>query len=208
MFYQKDMDKAYRFGDIVRGYIISNTNIVNPFFEGEHFGSKYKIDISYPKYCVILTPCCSIGEKTILLSPLIKIHPSLCKNPYLAENLLRINLTMEPEQSVPPDVWGKLPEEEIQKRLSAGKAYAFYQYFIYDKNQILPEYSIGAIEVGFYMIDFRNIYKIHCDKIPNQQQVPLEAKCLQLSINVRKELREKISYYFYRPAPEDEIELE
>jgi hypothetical protein len=208
MFYQEYMDKVYRFGDIVRGYITSNTNIINPIFEGELFGSKYKIDISHPEYCVILTPCCSIGDKTILLTPLIKIQLSFFRNPYFAEDLLRINLEMEPEKSVSPDVWAKLSWEERQKRLSAGRAYASLEYFIYDRHQILPEYLIGSIKTGYYMIDFKNIYKINCDKIPNQKQVPLEATCLQLSINARKELREKISYYFYRPAPEDEIELE
>jgi len=196
MFYNEEVDKAYRFGDVLRGFVLSNSNIDEPILKDKHFNSQYAVNITFPEYSIILTPCCSIGGQTILLTPLIKVHKNFYKNPYFAENLLNINLQMEPEQSVPSDVWMKFDDNEKQKRLAAGKAYAALEYFVYDKNPLFAEYSLGDLTTEYYMIDFRNIFKINSDRIPNQRQAPLEAKCLQLSINARKELREKFSYFF------------
>ena len=54
------------------------------------------------------------------------------------------------------------------------------------------------------MIDFRNTYKLCCDTINSAKDAPLKTKVLQISVETRKELREKIAFYFGRPAPEDE----
>lgn len=207
MFYQEEMDKAFRFGDILKGFVLSSSEIYEPILKANYYGS-YKVNITIPEYCAILTPCCSIGDKVILLTPLVKINKKFFENPYFAENLTRINLRMDPEQSVSPVIWEKFADEEKEKRLAVGKRYAVLEYFIYERNQLFSEYSLGDIITGYYMIDFRNMFKINCDRIPNQKQVPLEAKCLQLSIDSRRELREKLGYYFFRPAAEDEIRME
>ena len=209
MFYTEVMDDAYRFGDVLRGYFISNTNINYPYLERQISEKSYhQIDVFFPEFCVILTPCCSIGDGIIKLTPLIKVMKDFFDNPYLAGDLTRLNREMEPEQSVSPRVWEGLGEEERARRLSSVKGYASYEYFIYEQNPLLPKYNIKEIEIGYYMIDFKNIFKVNCNRIPNAKQAPMEAKCLQLSIEARRELREKISYYFWRPAEEDEISTE
>ena len=64
------------------------------------------------------------------------------------------------------------------------------------------------IETNYYMADFRNTYKLYCDKIKSSEKAPLESKCLQLSVQARSELRDKISYYYARIPKEDKILLE
>ena len=54
------------------------------------------------------------------------------------------------------------------------------------------------------MIDFKDTYKINCDKINKPQNELVNSKCLQLSIESRSELREKISY-FYGRVPKDDL---
>jgi hypothetical protein len=56
------------------------------------------------------------------------------------------------------------------------------------------------------MIDFKNSYKINCNKIKSPKDAPLNKKILQLSITSRSELREKIAYYYGRIPEEDLIE--
>ena len=64
------------------------------------------------------------------------------------------------------------------------------------------------IETNYYMVDFRNTYKLYCDKIKSPEKAPLESKCSQLSVQARSELRDKISYYYERIPKEDKILLE
>lgn len=204
MFYQEEMDEALRFGDILKGYILAASSIEEP-----DLSKNYKIDINLPIFCAVISPCCSIGERKISLSPLIELRNSFFDNPYLAEDLTRINRKMEPQQSVPSHIWDNLTEEERQKRLREGYAYAFLEFFVYEKNDLFPKYTIhrrqGNIETNYYMIDFRNIYKINCEKIVDPKNAPLESKCLQLSIQARSELRDKVAFYYARIPEEDKI---
>jgi hypothetical protein len=211
MFYQKEMDKALRFGDILKGFILAAPSIKEP---GSH--KNYKIDVNVPAYCVVLSPCCSIGEKVISLSPLIEVRNSFFDNPHFEEDLTRINRVMEPQQTVSPDVWDEFPPEEKRRRLEEGRAYAFLELFIYEKNDLFPKYTIHRkqknkeretmpIETNYYMIDFRNTSKLNCERIINPKDAPLESKCLQLSIQARSELRDKIAYYYARIPKEDKI---
>jgi hypothetical protein len=55
------------------------------------------------------------------------------------------------------------------------------------------------------MIDFANIQKVNCNKIITPENAPLDTKCLQLSIQSRSELRNKISNYYSRKPIEDKI---
>ena len=55
------------------------------------------------------------------------------------------------------------------------------------------------------MIDFRNTYKLNYEKINPPKDAPLESKCLQLSIQARSELRDKIAWYYGRVPEEDKI---
>lgn len=204
MFYQEIIDAAFRFGDVLRGYTLVSSDIQVP-----NLSENYKIDVNLPDFCVILSPCCSIGEKIISLSPLIKLRNSFFDNPYLVEDLTRINREMKPEESVPPHVWNSFPPEERQKRLEVGKGYAFLEFFVYNKNELFSTYIINRrqqnIETNYYMIDFRNTYKINCEKIISPKDSPLDSKCLQLSTQARTELRNKIAFYYARIPEEDKI---
>lgn len=207
MFYYGKLDNALRFGDILKGYVLVSSDIKDPKFINE-----YVINVNVPSFSVIISPCCSIGDKSISLTPLIKVRKTFFDNPYLSNDLTRINRKMKPEEAFPPHVWEGFPPEEKDKRLNEGEGYAFLDCFIYDKNEIFPEYTInrreGNFNTNYYMIDFRNIYKINCDKIINATNSPLENKCLQLSIQTRDELRNKLSYYYWRPPKEDLIEMD
>jgi len=61
----------------------------------------------------------------------------------------------------------------------------------------------GPSETGYYMLDFRRICRIECNKVVKPEQAPLEPKVLQISIETRGELREKLAWYFGRIPKED-----
>lgn len=75
MFYEAITNyKQFRFGDVLQGYVLANANYDSPFSSFPH--AKYQIEISSPKYVVILTPCCTIGDSQILLCPLEEVKNS------------------------------------------------------------------------------------------------------------------------------------
>ena len=45
--------------------------------------------------------------------------------------------------------------------------------------------------------------KINCDKINTPEDSPWESRILELSVETRKELREKMASFYGTPAPED-----
>jgi len=207
MFYTDTPDNALRFGDIVQRYIISAPNIRQPSYETD-----FNIVVEKPKFCAVMSPCCSIGEKAIALSPLLPLQKNFWGNPYFKEDLTRINRRMLAEQSVTPEQWDKYSPEERQRRTEEGLQYALVELFIYENNELLPQYNLirrgEEISTRQYMIDFRKIYRVNCDLIISAARSPLETKILQLSVEARKELREKIAYYFERIPAEDAPYLE
>ena len=213
MFYEKNIDSALRFGDVLRGYIAISLLIKSPILMPSALNEGYNIDINLPIFSVIISPCCSIGHDIISLTPLIKVRNAFFNNPYFTEDLTRINREMKPELAVPPNVWNGLPPEEKQKRLQEGeegKGYALLEIFIYEECDLFPKYTVDMrqgknIQTNYYMIDFRNTYKLYCDKIKSPEKAPLESKCLQLSLQARAELRNKISYYYVRVPKEDKV---
>jgi hypothetical protein len=205
MFYQEEIQKELRFGDILRGYILAASNIEEP-----KLNIDFKIDIKVPDFCAVISPCCSIGHKIISLSPLIPVLSSFFDNSYFREDLTRINQEMLPEQSVASQVWESLSPEERERRLRAGKTLALVEFFIYKEDELFPEYTVHRrdeedFKTRYYMIDFRNIYRLNCKKIVNPKNFPLESKCLQLTIGTRSELRYKIANYYSRVPKEDKI---
>ena len=129
-------------------------------------------------------------------------------NPYFADDLTRINRQMEPQYAMAPQHWNNLGDEDKQRRQAEGLSYAFLKFFIYQEHPLLPSYTInrreGNIDTRFYMIDFKRVHFIECDKIKRDNH-PLNTKRLQLTIEARTDLRNKISGYYGRPAAEDEI---
>jgi len=216
MFYEKDIDNnALRFGDVLRGYIAVTPNIKSPISRPSDLNESYNIDINLPIFSVIISPCCSIGKDNIIsLTPLIKVRDIFFNNPYFKEDLTRINREMEPQQAIPPTRWNSLPPEEKQKNIQDagedGKTYAFLHIFIYKGCELFLKYPVKMkqgenVETNYYMIDFRNTYKLYYNKI--KSEASLESKCLQLSLQARAELRDKISNYYGR-APKEDIILE
>lgn len=205
MFYAKEMSEALRFGDVLRGYFSTTPVIKEPALKEPI--KRYNIDVNTPIFSVVMDPCCQIGNKVISLNPLIPIRSSFFDNPYLAEDLTRMNRKMEPKQAIPPHAWEQLTLEQKQERLAVGLEYAFVSLFVYEKHDLLPKYPVHRrekdIETNFYMINFRDTHKLCCDKIITPTDAPLESKVLELSIETRSQLRDKVASYYARAPPED-----
>lgn len=207
MFYSSKLSSALRFGDVIKGCIT-----LIPYIKDHDVFMRSTIDLFVPKYSVIISPCCSIGDKQISLCPLIEIRPAFFRNPFFEEDLTRINRKMEPSQSVSPEQWMIFGEAERLKRIAKGNEYAFDELFVYDKNEKFESYEInslfrGKIITNYYMIDFKNTYQLQSEKIVTPKNAPLEIKILELTVETREELRSKIANYYSRRPEEDLIEL-
>ena len=202
MFYKIPPDPVFRFGDIVQGFALSE-----PIIDKPPWGAEFMIGVQLSAYSVVVSPCCSIGEMKIALSPLLPIDKNWLRNPYFREDLTNINRMMEPEQSLSPTAWASLPPQDREKRIAAGRGYAFYSFFVYQPAEFLLTYKRNVsgeeVEIGHYAIDFRNIHKVNSKSIQSPENVPIEMKKGQLTIDSRSELRAKMSFYFARPAVED-----
>ncbi|MFQ5906409.1 MAG: ribulose-phosphate 3-epimerase [bacterium] len=97
------------------------------------------------------------------------------------------------------------------RRLEEGLAYTFLEFFVYAENREFPEYIVhrreGDVTTRFRMVNFGNVYRLDCDKINTPQDAPLDSKVLQLSIEARCQLRDKISWYYGREPEEDRLEV-
>jgi len=210
MFYQ-DLEEPLRFGDVIRGFALSTPSIDSPPLNVNTH--EYKIEIALPNFCAVLSPCCSIDEKVISLSPLIQILSSFYLNPHFEEDLTRINRPVSPDKAIPPAGWETLTPLEQKQKMDAGLIYTHWEKFIYEKNDLFPIYTLKKTSSSWekttnhYMIDFRNTFRVNCSKIVRPNKAPLGTKCLQLSIETRKELREKISAYYWRIPEEDKVLL-
>ena len=207
MFYQDQPSATFRFGDVVQGFVSATPILNNPSQTSSTL--PFSVEIQRPTFSVVLSPCCSISDKVILLTPLIPIRPAFFDNPYLAEDMTRINRVMDPEQAVPPTIWQHLSEEEKIKRKAVGRAYAFVDIFVYKENDFFSKYVLhrknGNIETNLQMIDFRNAYRLNCDKVVSPINSPVDTKRLELSIEVRGELRDKIADFYGRVPREDAV---
>lgn len=205
MFFSSKQDEALRFGDVIEGFVLSCSELSEINTE-----ANYNINVELPQYCVVFDPCCSIGDKTISVNPLLRIRSSFFDNPYFYEDLTRINKEMEPIHTLPPHAWESMEEDVKQRKLSLGKGYAFHELFMYQGNDLFSEYEVHRknadnINTNYYMINFKNSYKIKCGKINSAKNSPLEIKRLQLSIKSREELRQKVAHFFARVPQEDQI---
>ena len=205
-FYQESSDSGFRFGDVIKGFISATPNVSNPPVNSDN--TNYSIDISM-SYCAIISPCCSIKDKVISLSPLLHVNKNIFRNPYFREDLTRINRVVSPENSVSPTALEKMPPEKKEEFLSKDIAYAFINLFIYKEHDLFPEYPIRLNSADdfytrYYVIDFRNTFSVNCSKIQNPTNVPPGLKYLQLTIDTRNVLRDKITKYYSR-LPEEDI---
>ncbi|MDD5510544.1 MAG: hypothetical protein PHI12_07035 [Dehalococcoidales bacterium] len=209
MFYEEDPQQTLRFGDIVRGYVSGTPAVNEPNLDPNQ--SICTLKLAFPLYYAVMTPCCSIGEGTISLAPLLPIKYNFFQNPYFVQDLTNINRTMSPEQAVAPEVWKGFPEEVKQERLMEGDTYALVAFFIYEKHALLAEYPLGkktTINTGYYLVDFRTIYQLECKKVQNPKDCPWESKILEMTIPARNELRDKLASYYQKRPKEDLVMAE
>ncbi len=210
MFYDNNKQDMLRFGDIVRGLILSHCHGYKP--SRKEKPDAYQIEVNYPKYAAVLTPCCTIENRsgnTLVLSPLKKITPIYYfENSFLREDLTRINREMTIQEASGPEKWEKMSDDKKAEYLdkSPGKDYINLHEFVYEKHDLLEEYEIRykdkqEAKTNYYVLDFRNIYKVQFDF---SGTVSSTIKYLQLSIQAREELRDKLSNYFGR-SPEQDI---
>lgn len=208
MFYTNVPDGALRFGDVLSGYFSTTPVIDRPNIKGS--ARNYNINVVSPAFCAVMDPCCQIGHGLISLSPLTKVRSSFFDNPYFEKDLTNINRKIDPQQAVSLAIWEGFPDEEKMKRLQVGKTYAFVNLFVYARHDLLPSYVVnrkkGNIETNYYMVDFRNIYNVHCLAVESSEKAPLESKVLQLSLEARSQLRDKISFYYAQIPEEDRSE--
>jgi len=205
-FYESATDQAFRFGDVVTGFILATPFLKEPQAPPP---DEYRLGVNCPRYAAVLSPCCSIGESTILLSPFLPVRTKWLNNPYLIEDLTRINREMTAQQSMPPAKWLDLDETERIERANSNLGYAELPFFVYDENPLLamyfPKPPDTTRELRHYMIDFRKLYRVDCPAIKSPTDCPFSVKILQLSIPARRELRDKLAYFFGRTPEEDSI---
>lgn len=208
-YYLDNIEQALRFGDVLCGYVSSIPRIISPSTGHQH--ADYQLEVSMPDFCAVLSPCCSIGSSTITLAPLEKITKNFFDNPFFSQDLTNINRQVQPEQSVPPEKWESYSEEEKINKVNIGTTYVFFDIFIYPEHDLLPKYKIRQqgewTEINSYKIDFKKSFRVSCPKIQDAKNSPIETKVLQLTVQARKELREKISFFYARQPAEDVKEL-
>lgn len=205
MFYTENPSPNLRCGDVVCGFRSATPKIDDWHTPDAHLN--WSIQIESPQHFVVLTPCCSIEKKTLALAPLEQIRPGFHTNPFFAENLLRLNKQVPPERALPPEGWERLPAIEREKRLALGPTMIYVELFVYDKHELLPEYRLDKkpepINESFYMVDFKRIFRVDCERITREGAIPERVKLLELSIEARSQLRVKLSKYFGRVPAED-----
>lgn len=206
MFYASSFDQALRFGDLLQGFPAATPMVEEPF-PPKSFGS-CMVDVAVPQFTVVMDPTCEIRNKTISLTPLIPIQRKFLDNPYFSGDLTRINRQMKPQESMSPSAWSALTQEQKQEKLAVGLGYALLNFFVFEKHDLLPMYSVKwkdkpVVETNYYMVDFRNTYKLSCPLIESPEKCPLGSKILQLSPDSRADFSKKIANYFARIQLED-----
>lgn len=208
MFYDENPQQELRFGDVLGGFMLSSCSSYTPC----HFKTPldFKVDLTYSKYVVVLTPCCTISNKSdncLLVAPLAKINSSYYfLNSYFKEDLTRINRELTTEQGFGPENWAAKSVDEKAQAYQPGKEYHLRHAFIYKENDLFSGYEIKyraeIASTNYYMIDFRKLFKVEYNKDSFDS-----IKVLELSCTTRDDLRHKIANYFGRLPDEDVLEI-
>lgn len=230
MFYIDVVETRLRFGDVLEGYLSTTPILDKPFVE--HSNEPYNIDVQLPQFCVVMDPCCNIGDGTISLTPLIQIKSHFWDNPHLFRDITTINREMPPVTAIHPQKWSSLSLEDKQLLINASPQYNHLNFFVFEENDLFPPYTVRKklkyeekidqeiklpifevkqekwqFDTKYYMIDFKKTYHVNCRRISKPTQKTddniLASKVLQLSIETRNELRDKMSFYYGNPPEED-----
>ena len=110
---------------------------------------------------------------------------------------------------MPPDTWANMSETEKHRRRAAegDEAYADLQFFVFAPHDLLPQYDLVRRKVshriGHWAVDFKEISCVKCSDVNSPKCPAVKLKILQLSIESRSALREKLAYFFHRVPRED-----
>jgi len=210
MSYEERPDRALRFGDVVEGFVLSASRIDDPPMRLAESG-RYQIEVERPRYCAVMTPCCSLRSGCVAMSPLQEVLSTFFENPCFEQDLTRINRLVRPQDALPPERWRRVSPEEQQRRLEIGPAYTLQNYFIFAPHDLLPPYTVSrrdgkTVKTNAYMVDFHRIHRVQCKKVTRpEEEALLATKVLQLSVEARSELRDKLTWFFGRIPDEDDV---
>jgi hypothetical protein len=216
MFYAEQSSGKLRFGDVVSGYVTAIPDQEKPIVES-FVG--YGVRVNLDPNLVVLTPCCSIKEHAMSVAPLIpaRRRSLFFKNENYKKDMTLLNYPRLPKE------WRELGEEEVTSESEEAQVYVHDSIFIYSDNKQLPRYNVKLnkdveFESGYYYIDFRYITNVKCSCIVHEaEDIPkpkydalllqmLSSKKLELSVETRSDLRNKLAYYFLRIPEEDRQE--
>jgi len=204
-FYINKPTDDLRLGDVVTGFPVATPAAHDT--EANKRTATWSIRAVRPSFLVVMTPCCSIEDKSLLLAPLSQIRASFLRNPWWQEDLTRLNRKMPFENSIPPEHLKNLSDTERTERAAAGDQYAIGECFVYAPNSILEPYTLHTKppsgNIAHYMVDFKSIFRIECDFVIRPAKAPAGTKMLELTIRTRTDMREKLAHFFSRPAKED-----
>jgi hypothetical protein len=195
MFYSGRMDTSLLLGDVIKGYILTPTTFFKPNMEVTHLKNSGLSEL--PVFSVVLTLQHQAEGNLLCLAPLVPPDSSFCASmsSYFGSAFTEINHVTDPETSFPSK-----SDDVIQRQREAVSpmTHAFSKYFIYEQHDLLPKYSLGKTQAGWYKIDFSNITAVKCkpDEYAKQESELLQSKCLQLSDSMREELNRKLLLYF------------
>ena len=212
MFYEEKFDITnLRFGDVLQGFITTVPFIENPLNDSSLKNYKYRIESKIPEFSVVMTPCCSIGENTISLVPLQRITSDIYRN--LSDDVLNdfaiLNSEVKSIDVISPFNWEFLSPDQKEEKEAEGKGWVFLDRFFYKGFDLFEEYEITVRKeskiIKDYLIDFKEVYQIRCNKIIYQKidNDILSTKCLELTIEIRDKLRKKLANYYGRVPDED-----
>ncbi len=198
-------DTNLRLGDIIIGF----SYIMPTFDDFFNAKSEFKLDIKDQNFFAVLTPCCSIENKIITLTPLRQIKYQLLSNSYFKEDLTRINRPIPAYKQYTDKAWDEMSEEIKEEIMAKEPGYGFFENYFYSPHEALPEYILKykknpELPFKYYMIDFKEAFTITSKLIQRGMTYP---KTLQLTIQARDELRNKLAYYFSRIPEEDKSNL-
>jgi len=206
-FYRKDPEQRLRLGDVLSGYVLAATQQEDVL--PKEGSVSYSVGLKIPDFCVVLTPCCSIGKRrqALTVAPLVPLDRTILAVPYLAEDPTRLNRKDRADKLIRPEQWNSLSPQEQQERLSQ-PSYANLEDFVYAGSDLFPDYDVKVapsqtLTTNCRVVDFRDTYTLTCKQIQNATNYPLESKKLQLAAMARHELRIKLGHFFMRPAQAD-----
>lgn len=206
MFYNDNPSKILRLGDVVTGFHLASFHVNDPGNAGKPLD--LNVHVTKPLYFVVMTPCCSIENQSISLAPLTQLRQKFFEFPRLVEDMTRMNVRMEPQESLPPKHWESLSADEKGKLVAKGLSFILLDCFVYEPNGLFKPYSLkkGTKSwegIGHMMVDFRQTFRVECPQIERGNDAPDGIKMLELSIETRSKLRDKLAHFFGRIPDED-----